>query len=204
MAPLAAVVFLAGCTQPQAAGPGGGASSADAVEPDASGSADPGPTPSPTPSPLGGLLGTSVTLSDGVVLTVYTYDKMSATDAPPPDQGGYWSAADVEVCAGSGADAPADQRGITVTRDPWSVLLGNVKLGSVVEPSTADYPQFPQPQFPRSARTLTWGHCVRGWMMFANAGTTHGADAWTPAVQYKPGPEDAGDGQAVYWPDGDA
>jgi hypothetical protein len=206
---LAAVVFLAGCAQRQAVGPADGASSAGAVEPDASGSADPDPAlsptisadPGPAPSPTIWVPpGRSVTLATGVVLTVYTYDKWVATDAPAPEPGGYWSAADVGVCAGSGADAPAGQEGITVTRAPWGVLLGN---GSVARPSDADYRQFPQPQFPRSARTLAWGHCARGWIMFADAAQGHGATGWTPAVQYQLGPEGPGNGQTVYWVIGD-
>jgi hypothetical protein len=67
--------------------------------------------------------------------------------------------------------------GITVTHMPWALTYPD---GSVIEPSSIGYRQFPQPEYPWDERQVPWNRCVRGWVTF-------GVPAGKPTmVEYQP------------------
>jgi hypothetical protein len=106
-----------------------------------------------------------------------------APDAPRPSgQSGYtWGAADIKVCAGTGAGT---KKGIEVGPDTWALVYDDASLAT---PSNVIYSQFPRPEYPFS-RVLNWGQCVRGWVTFVVPVSKH-----PKTVEYQPSTGDVVD-----------
>jgi hypothetical protein len=187
VAAVALVLSLGACSQSPPTAP----TSRDMTsrEPSPTVSAAP-PSPAPAPSIAAHRFGESVQLGTLAVTTVYGYKQPVAAGAPRPDQAGYtWAAADVKVCAGTGAGT--GQAGITVSNDPWSLVYAD---SSLVKASNTGYNQFPQPGYPFGDHVLNWGRCVRGWITFPVP-----PDKRPVMVEYQPGPGSAVEGMTVDW-----
>ncbi|MBO0868350.1 MAG: hypothetical protein J2P15_07260 [Micromonosporaceae bacterium] len=142
---LAAVVGLAGCAT----------SAAPASRP-----TPPPAASTPSAGVAHGLAETVDADHSFVQATVFAYDQPVAAAAVKPSQGDYtWGAADVQTCASRTLVFD-----VSVSSLPWQVVYPDGK----VYPSTRiAQPQFPQPIYSSTIRTLSPGQCVRGWVVFA-------------------------------------
>jgi hypothetical protein len=98
-----------------------------------------------------------------VQATVYSYDQPVATSAARPSTPQYtWGAADVQTCASRTLVFD-----VSVSSLPWQVVYPD---GKVFASNRVAQPQFPQPIYSSTTRTLSPGQCVRGWVVFAVPG----------------------------------
>jgi hypothetical protein len=125
----------------------------------------PSETPTPTPEQpktLGeawewesddGLSGSTTALSYKQGFhSVVSADEEFGTD------GYVWAALEVKVCNDATSSEP-----ISVSNVYWTLAYAD---GSVVEPSSSGYDDFPRPQFPMGDTTLRAGRCLRGKIVF--------------------------------------
>jgi hypothetical protein len=120
---------------------------------------NPLPSVSTSPPPSGHRFGESVPANSGfVAAVVFGYVQPAARDAAPAQAGHVWAAIDVQACA-----EPGTVFKVTVSDGPWSLRFAD---GTVVGPTLADDPHFPQPRYPATPTSLEAGECLRGWMVF--------------------------------------
>jgi hypothetical protein len=120
---------------------------------------NPQPSASTSPPPAGHRFGENVASGSGFVLAVvFGYTQPAAPSAAPAHPGNVWAAADVQACA-----QPGTVFQLTVSYGPWSLRYAD---GTVVNPSGADDPRFPQPRYPATPTSLHPGECLRGWVVF--------------------------------------
>jgi Domain of unknown function (DUF4352) len=150
---LSATVGLAGC--------------ADATTPPRPSQSAPASQPNPrsiasvSAARPGHGLGETVDANHSVVqVTVFSYSQPVAARAAQPSTAQYaWGAADVQTCASRTLVFD-----VSVSSLPWQVVYPD---GKVYTSTRIAQPQFPQPIYSSTIRTLTPGQCVRGWVVFA-------------------------------------
>lgn len=185
LVPLVAVLVLTGCSSPPTAPTAAGATSAPGGARSST-----APVPSVAPSPTIHRFGEAIPLGNIAIATAYAYRQPVATTAPKPDQPGYeWGAADIKVCAGSGAGD--SQQGITVTRGPWSLVYADA---TQAQPSNTGYNAFPKPEYPWDDHPLPWTRCIRGWIVFPVP-----AGKRPTMVEYAPPPDPARPTMVIDW-----
>lgn len=129
-------------------------------------------TVTPTPEPAAGdaALGTGQPGNGGGPVTVFAYQADVAQDAPEPESGGRWDAADVQVCNGEGE--------AFVNQLPWSLIGASNEF---FDASGTGYSQFPTPGYPFGDTNIGVGECIRGWIVFDVT-----SDALITGVRYSP------------------